>query len=157
LFLAPDDATHAEGVAGMGWRGAEKRVGTGQTKLPDLNHAAYIGRLRRAWFFFRRLVGWNDMNVGAYQKLCDDISTYAQLTATSTESIWSRLRCRKKTPTSILAVALPDHRSQPWGVLVMDSCNVFECIDTKDPIFRTALRELCRKLTAYGVFDGQGV
>ena len=61
------------------------------------------------------------------------------------------LRKRKRSPISILGIPLENANNDRWGVLIMDSSNEFECIDSEQKKFRDALRELNKVLNSCGV------
>ncbi len=151
VFLAPDDATQSEGIAGMAWRGEEQRVGHGTARLPDLSGIQYVGWLKVGCIHLARKL--LRLNVGeSYNEACRKVKLYADSTNTPAWSVWHRIRQRKACPTSILSTLLVDGNGEPWGVLVMDSSNDHECIETRDQRFRDALSELSRSLRRYGLF-----
>jgi hypothetical protein len=63
------------------------------------------------------------------------------------------LRRGKSCPTSIVAVPLSRNSREPWGVLVIDSQNHFQCLDVDNREFRAALKALVNWLADSGVID----
>ena len=147
-FLAPDDAAHAEGVAGEAWRSGAVRV----KGLPDLSGTEYISHIRAARAWTLRHFGYDTEWKRCLQHYAA-VRSYAKSTNCLETFVWARLKKRKPCPTTILGVLVPNSRGQPSGVLVMDSCNAHDCIDTKELKFKRALKELTKKLQGYGVLD----
>lgn len=81
------------------------------------------------------------------------VKQYAELTHTSENFVWKRLKAGKLCPTSILGVQIINHNKEPWGVLVMDSSNEIECIVTTEIRFKAELTTLQNKLQSLGVFE----
>jgi len=151
-FLAPDDAPNAEGVAGPAWRRGALRVGRGDARLPDLSNCRYYGMWSRCWHGIRARMGSRATAVLAFEAVRSRVEQYAELTNTSKKFVWDRLRLKKPCPTSIVGILIRDHQKEPWGVLIMDSSNDYECIDTTEQKFRHALTTLMNKLQSYGIF-----
>lgn len=147
-FLAPDDAPQAEGVAGLAWRGDDAvRV----RNLPDLNLIRYVGTGRSIWYSFRNRFNWPSSASDRFAADSVMVAQYAKATNTSTRAVWQRVRSRKRTPISILAMPLETPDNQRWGVLVLDSSNAVEPIDTEERTFRVAFTKLKQALDRYGV------
>ena len=150
VFLAPDDPASAEGVAGQAWRRLEFRVGGGQHPLPDLNNAPYLSMWTRLFLRIARRMGktndWIEKKLEVEEKVRD----YAVATSTSANYVWSRMKKRKACPTFILGMQILDS-GHPWGVVVIDSCNHHECIDSNDEAFREGFTKLLNDLDRYDV------
>jgi hypothetical protein len=153
VFLAPDDAEHCEGVAGQAWRRRAYRVGRGENKLPDLRGIVHVGYPQAIWWSIRNLVGKPPEQLAAFARDKETIRNYAEATHCSPRFVWQRIKRKRRCPTSMLAVELRDRDKEPWGVLVMDSCNDFECIDSDSREFRTALTKLTDWLQKSGAME----
>ena len=151
VFLAPDDAPMSEGVVGQAWRRGAYRVGRHGRKLPNLNGVEYISFIRRAWLSVSSRLNSDTESAKKYRELCSDMTTYATATNTTPAWIWHRIKRKKVIPVSILAIPLLDGNGERWGVLVMDSSNEYECIDTDESAFRTAFRNLQKSLQKFGI------
>lgn len=147
-FLAPDDAEYAEGVAGRAWRSGAVRV----QGLPDLSGAKYANSFRVAFAWLSCFCGRNS-EWNLYKQHSAAVRNYAKGTNCRPGFVWARLKKKKPCPTAILGVLVQDTHGQPCGVLVMDSCNAHDCIDTKEDKFRRALKDLTKKLQSYGILD----
>jgi hypothetical protein len=153
VFLAPDDADQCEGVAGRAWRGCSVQVGTGNSPLPDLRGVKYVGLTKSLYL---RLLNWFGKNSHEVNQFLEDrkkVHDYAAATACSHRFVWERLRRGKSCPTSIVAVPLSRNSREPWGVLVIDSQNHFQCLDVDNREFRAALKALVNWLADSGVID----
>jgi len=148
IFLAPDDAPNAEGVAGRAWR-ADGAVRV--RKLPDLKEVRYIGYFRSIWLRLRERTRFTSGSVEAYAQAREKIRTYAKAGGVSAESVWKRIKHGKKNPTTILAVPVETTDNMRWGVLVLDSCNDVQPIDTDTREFRRAFNALEKRLASYGI------
>ncbi len=138
-FLAPDDAQHSEGVAGQAWRRQVYRVGQGERRLPNLRGVHYVGYPRSIWWRIRVFLGKTSPEIEEHLATCMQVRQYAEATHCSTRFVWQRIRKARPCPTSIVAVPLLNKNKERWGVVVMDSCNQFECVDVHTPEFRRAL------------------
>jgi hypothetical protein len=148
VFLAPDDAVHAEGVAGRAWSsdGAIRVSG-----LPDLSQVQRVGSVRACWLRLRLWIQWTNLVCERFLNDCQLIEQYAQATGMSARSIWRRVRSRKQAPRCILAIPIESFDNQRWGVLVLDNSNDIESVDTETPVFRRAFNRLKATLDRYGV------
>jgi len=148
VFLAPDDAPKAEGVAGRAWRGdGAVRV----RQLPNINDVQYVSWARATWYNLMAGVGGNRDRLISYRETQIRIQQYAKATNTPARAVWQRIRMGKRNPVSILALPLESRDNRRWGVLVLDSSNEVECIDTEDRRFRIALTKLKNSLDRYAV------
>ncbi len=152
VFLAPDDAIATEGVAGAAWRSGAVRVGRAEHRLPDLSDIRPFSRITSTFYRCVRRFYVPRTSI-SFHKAESKVNLYADMTMCSSRFVWKRIRMRRNNPTSILGVRLNDRHNSPWGVLVMDSCNEYECIDTNSPQFRKALTELKNELRDLGVLD----
>jgi hypothetical protein len=128
VFLAPDDA-QAEGVAGQAWRGGTIRA----DEMPDLSAAAYVSVAGLALIWLRRQLKLADgpARHACYVELKRQVDAYATGTSVHPSDVWSRIKRKSKLPTSIVALPLHAPNNEPWGVLVMDSCNSVACMNTR--------------------------
>ncbi|QDU42697.1 hypothetical protein Mal52_11640 [Symmachiella dynata] len=148
MFLAPDDSPqYAEGVAGQAWRGTTIRV----RSLPNLENIKYRSVFFVIWYRMCVFAKKQNGITRSYEEDCKLVNAYAEATYTSGRIVWQRIKSGKRSPTSILAIPLESIDSRGWGVIVMDSSNKFECIDTEDRRFRLALSELNTNLSLYNV------
>lgn len=140
-FIAPASG-NAEGVVGQAWEcGAFRARG-----LPNLNSEEYVGYYRGSWYRFREWVNLGNPTTKRYVALREKIHDYAAATRNPPRLVWKRLKSGRTIPLSILGILLYDVYDRVWGVLVVDSSNEFECMDSEDPKFRKALRELNKEL-----------
>lgn len=147
IFLAPDDPNDTEGVAGMGWRCDACRVGGEGDRLPDLGDVEYVGFFRRYWFQLQKHFGrGRNSHAARFLETSERVEMYSKRTLCSESFVWRRIKRGRLNPTSILAIQLRDSRNAAWGVLVMDSCNGIECIDTNEKAFRMAFTTLTKEL-----------
>ncbi len=147
IFLAPDDAQHSEGVAGMAWRCGKCQVGIASPLPPDLSSVRWRGWATRLWLRAKmRIFGGDVGDVADYVADCAIVEEYAKLTQCSSKFVWQRIRRGRPNPTSIVAVMLRDHNNRPWGVVVMDSCTETRCSETNAQSFRAALTTLKKEL-----------
>jgi len=147
--MAPDDAQHAEGVAGQAWRReAAYRVGEG---LPDLNNVQYVVGWKRFWNRILFKLGNESSAVLQFSELSRKIEQYALATSTTTKPVWHRLKLRKPCPTNLVGIMLEDQQREPWGVVVIDSSNVHACIDTNAKAFRRGFKRLTKTLESLEV------
>lgn len=155
VFLAPDDAPKAEGVAGQAFR---SESATRVRELPNINEIPYVSVLRACWYRLKRrvlsIVHPSADRQCPYFEHCKTVKTYADATYTSEAIVWRRIKRGKRNPISILAIPLETPDNIRWGVLVMDSSNNFECKDTADKKFLTAMRELGKTLISCGIGKG---
>lgn len=151
IFLAPDDAPHSEGISGQAWRRGAYRVGKGDAKLPNLNGVDYVRFLWRCLLTLRRWLGSTNPTVVEFEEVSKRVKEYAKATTTTRRSVWQRIKKKKVCPTSLLAVPIHDRNNERWGVIVMDSCNSHECVDTDSPAFRKNLKLLTKTLHDCGI------
>jgi hypothetical protein len=148
VFLAPDDATHAEGVAGQAWRSdGAVRV----RDLPNLSGLRYVGRLRCGLYWIRWLIKWQGPGCDRYWADRETVGKYATAGHMTARLVWKRIKAGRQNPNSILAVPLETPDNVRWGVLVIDSSNAVECIDTEQRAFREALSRLKSALARYDI------
>ena len=89
VFLAPDDATAAEGVSGKVWR---VRKALRIRELPDLNDYKYISWPKRMWLQICKKTGMQGDNPqDDYDQIQADVTSYAVNTGTSEKLVWDRL------------------------------------------------------------------
>jgi len=154
VYLAPDDAAQAEGVAGQAWRCGSFCVGLGDKKLPDLSQAKYVDPLNRfVYDIFLASTVPKSPEIEAYGSTRKQVADYAKATCISTALLWRRIKRKKHCPLSMVGVHLKNRRGDLWGVVVMDSCNSVACLDPKDKSFRAALRELIATIHDLGITD----
>jgi hypothetical protein len=60
------------------------------------------------------------------------------------------MKAGKLCPTCILGVRITSADGTIWGVVVMDSSNQYECIDTEDKSFKAAWTKLRNRLISLG-------
>ncbi len=143
-FLAPDDAdVRAEGVAGQTWR---KYAAYRVRNLPNLKGIKY-----RCWYhryplvFLGKMRGFQENS----RNYIDDkkiVAEYAGSTGLSESQVWQRIKCRKKCPLSICGVPIENSKGRVWGVLILDSSNGVESVDTNDKKFKERLRLVVKLL-----------
>jgi hypothetical protein len=143
VFLAPDDAPQAEGVAGLAWRGEGTHVVSG---LPDLSNVRYGRRIWRFLLHVRLLIRWENERTKAFRADLDLVRQYAEATNVRPRLIWQRLQRLKQNPRFVLALPLQTPDNQPWGVLVVDSSNTISCIGSDSREFRSGLSKLKTQL-----------
>lgn len=153
VFLAPDDASCAEGVAGQAFRRQAYRAGKGENKLPNLSSVQYLGKITAVLLALRSTIGWRNPEVIRYQEERQLVEEYAKQTNVSARLVWQRIKRRKICPISMVGIPVENSQGETWGVLVMDSRNEHECIDTDTKAFRAALTVLTGALRSYGVID----
>lgn len=148
VFLAPDDAHHAEGIAGRAWRGDDAlRV----SKLPDLSHVAYVGVITGAWYWARHCIRWPSEAVTEYEKSKELVLKYASATFVSPAWVWKQIKKKKVLPLCLLGMPIETRDNTRWGVIVLDSSNEHEPIDTNERSFRSRLKRLTDSLDRFGV------
>lgn len=152
-FLAPDSASHADGVAGQAWRRNSYRVGIGPDKLPDLRSVKYVSLLVAVWYNLLLALKVKSVPALRYKSDSHAIRNYADATHCQPRFVWQRIKRKIPCPTSLVAVPLDDKNRDPWGVLVIDSCNDYECIDINSRNFRSGLQKLVQQLHSLGVMD----
>ncbi len=150
VFLAPDDAHQAEGIAGEAWRGVSS---TRVRNLPDLSKIRYIGHMKVAWLRWRESRGSSAGEVVNYARARDNIKTYAEVTKISERCVWQRIRRKRKLPISMCGVPIENRNGNLVGAVVLDSCNSIECIETELRPFRTAFRRLVQSLQELGALE----
>jgi len=148
VFLAPDESQHAEGICGRVWR-ADKAVRV--RNLPDLSGLTYYSWWMRFWFTLSAKLRPGKSVDREFEQASTLVKDYASSTYTAEAAVWYRLRKKKRCPTAILGIPIETADNARWGVLIMDSSNGIECIDTNHRTFREAIRELKRTLSACGV------
>jgi hypothetical protein len=147
-FLAPNDGA-AEGVTGKAFQAGALRV----KPSDDLNGEVYVSWGMGLWHQFWHKIGYANTKNADYVRLKWAVHNYARSTHTSPRIVWRRMKAKKVCPTSILGVKVQAASGEPWGVLVMDSANAFECVDTEDQRFKTAWTGLMKSLRKYGALD----
>ena len=150
VFLAPDDADQADGIAGQTWR---RKNAYRVRNLPDLGAISYVGCIGASWLWLRALWVPTCPAVTAYSEAGRNIEQYAKATTTTPRLVWLRIKGKKKLPLSMCGIPLESRKNIPIGVLVLDSCNTYECIDTDTRSFRGALTRLTNRLHELGVLE----
>ncbi|WP_437187610.1 hypothetical protein SH668x_001013 [Planctomicrobium sp. SH668] len=148
IFLAPDNAENAEGVAGFAWRadGAVRRRDLPQ--LDGIEARSIFQSTKLAWAKYRNSSAPELQIAIEHDRR---VERYAKETFTSTRVVWQRIRKKKKSPISILAIPLETVDNQRWGVLVVDSANEYDCLDPEDARFRKAFLKLKKSLAKFAV------
>jgi len=150
VFLAPDDAPQAEGVAGQAWRcDGTHRV----QNLPDLSSVQYPGYFGLIWLQWKANWRSDSPEVQKYTQAKRNVALYAERTGISPRLVWQRIRRKMKLPRSLCGVPLENRSNQRAGVLVLDSCNEIESIDPDSKAIRPAFKKLTRLLRQYGALD----
>ncbi len=152
-FLAPDDAQHSEGVAGQAWRRQAYRVGKGANKLPELKDVRYVSWPVAIFYNVLLAISAPTTNAKRFAEERTKVTNYAEATHCRPRFVWQRIKRKTPCPVALLAVPLLNKNREPWGVVVMDSCNQYECIDTDSREFRTAFTKLEQQLHSLGVTD----
>ena len=148
-FLAANDGT-TEGIVGLAYQaGAVRARGT----IPDLNNEVYVKWLTGLWLLFLHKIRRQSDRSTDYVRLRGLVHSYAKETHTPPRSVWKRMKAGRTLPTNILGVRIETSSGKIWGVLVMDSCNTYVCIDSNDRRFQQALGVLKARLIQCGTLS----
>lgn len=150
VFLAPDDAEQADGIAGQTWR---RKAAYRVRGLPDLGNVAGVGCFKVCWLSLRARCGSTSSAVKEFIETRRQIMNYAEATSLPSRLTWQRKNGKKKLPLSMCGIPLESQQNIPVGVLVLDSCNTFESIEPDTRSFRTVLTRLTNRLHALGVLE----
>lgn len=145
-FLIADDGK-AEGIAGCAYHAGALRA----TGLPSLSEMRYYTQTQRVWLSFRNRIRWTNSQTEDYAITSNAVRDYARDTRSSQHAVWQRMKAGKPCPTSILGVRIDDSKGNIYGVVVIDSANDIECIDSNDRSFQAAWTKLRNRLIECGV------
>jgi len=156
VFLAPDDADNAEGMAGRAFRSNGTIFIGMDTKdpLPDLRDVKYISwwKRRRVKFNSEKMHAKSIMDV-QHEKWIKQFEDYAKRTRSTTTFVWDRIKRRRPNPTLMIAMRIQSSQNKPFGVIVLDSCCETEFLPVNSQKFRNAFGILDQKMRSLGAID----